>query len=178
LDKQSETIYAFIDSQNLNLSIQNDLIDKRTGKIIYKGWKLDFRRFYIYLSDKYKVSKSFLFIGRVNGKKDLYDYLEKSGYQLIFEPTLVFNDEDKEKRIKGNVDAELVLHTMIEIPNFSKAIIVARDGDYHCWIEYLSNQNKLLHVFIPNRYSYSSLLRRFSDYFVFVSDLKAKLGMK
>jgi uncharacterized LabA/DUF88 family protein len=124
------------------------------------------------------VSKSFLFIGRVNGKKDLYDYLEKSGYQLIFEPTLVFNDEDKEKRIKGNVDAELVLHTMIEIPNFSKAIIVAGDGDYHCLIEYLSNQNKLLHVFIPNRYSYSSLLRRFSDYFVFVSDLKAKLGMK
>jgi hypothetical protein len=34
LDKQSETIYAFIDSQNLNLSIQNDLIDKKTGSWI------------------------------------------------------------------------------------------------------------------------------------------------
>jgi uncharacterized LabA/DUF88 family protein len=178
LDKKSDNIYAFIDSQNLNLSIQNDLIDKKSKKIIYKGWKLDFRRFYIYLRDKYKVSESFLFIGRVNGKEDLYEYLEKSGYKLIFKPTLVFNDEDNEKRIKGNVDAELVLHTMIEMPNFGKAIIVAGDGDYHCLIEYLASQNKLLHIFIPNRYSYSSLLRRFSDYFVFVSDLRTKLGMK
>ncbi len=171
----SAIIYAFIDSQNLNLSVLNDVVDKKTGKIKYWGWKLSFKRFYIYLRDKYKVSKAFLFIGKVAGNEDLYEYLAKTGYELVFKPTLTFSDEDNEKRIKGNVDAELVLHTMIEMPHFNKAIIVSGDGDYHCLIEYLVAQNKLQHVFIPNRFRYSSLLRKFSSYFVFVSDLRTKL---
>ena len=32
--------------------------------------------------------------------------------------------------VKGNVDAELVLHTMIEYKHFDKAIIVSGDGDF------------------------------------------------
>ena len=43
-------IYAFIDSQNLNLSI------------LEQGWQLNFARFRVYLKDKYKVGKIFLFI--------------------------------------------------------------------------------------------------------------------
>lgn len=41
----AEVIYAFIDSQNLNLSVQKDIKEKGIGKIIYKGWKLDFKKF-------------------------------------------------------------------------------------------------------------------------------------
>ncbi len=48
-----ENNYAFIDSQNVNLSIRA------------LGWKLDFSRFRAYLSDKYHVKKAFLFIGYV-----------------------------------------------------------------------------------------------------------------
>lgn len=44
---KKSTNYAFIDSQNLNLAIKNC------------GWELDFARFYIYLKDKYKVTKLF-----------------------------------------------------------------------------------------------------------------------
>jgi hypothetical protein len=39
--KNKQTIYAFIDSQNLNLAIRS------------QGWFLDFGRFRKYLSDKY-----------------------------------------------------------------------------------------------------------------------------
>jgi uncharacterized LabA/DUF88 family protein len=168
-----EIIYAFLDSQNLNLSIKNDLFDKTSGKKIYEGWTLDFKRFYVYLKDKYKVDKIFLFIGKVDGREPLYKFLKDTGYYLVFKPTLEFT-KGGEKIIKGNVDAELILHTMIQFPNYSKAIIVAGDGDYHCLIEYLDQQKKLFHVFIPNRLSYSSLLRTFRPYFIFVSDLKGK----
>ena len=124
------------------------------------------------------MSKAFLFIGKINGNEELYKYLANSGYELIFKPTLIFTDDESERRIKGIVDAELILHTMIELPSFIKAIIVAGDGDYHCLIEYLVNQNKLLHIFIPNKFSYSSLLREFRNYFVFVSDLRTKLEIR
>lgn len=147
--------YAFIDSQNLNLAIQ-DL-----------GWKLDFKKFRVFLKDKYKVDKAFLFVGYVTGNEMMYASLQNAGYTLIFKPTL-----DKSGIIKGNCDAELVLRCMIEYKNFDKAVIVSGDGDFHCLIEYLEENEKLLKIGIPNKKSYSSLLRKFSPYFFYVSDLK------
>ncbi|MEK7453215.1 MAG: hypothetical protein AAB614_03200 [Patescibacteria group bacterium] len=60
--------HAFIDSQNLNLSIQS------------LGWKLDFSRFRIYLKEKYSVAKAFLFIGYVEGNSSLYAGLQEAGF--------------------------------------------------------------------------------------------------
>ena len=174
--KTSEIIYAFIDSQNLNLSVQTN-IQNAKGEIIYLGWKLDFKRFLVYLKDKYNVQKTFLFIGFVPGNESLYKALQVYGYILIFKPTLEYS-KGKKKIIKGNVDSELVLNSMIELPHYDKCIIVAGDGDYYCLIEYLETQEKLKHIFIPNRYSYSSLLRKYSKYFVYVSDLRTKLEYK
>jgi len=141
---KAKVIYAFIDSQNLNLSVRKNIRDS-AGAIIFSGWKLDFKRFYVYLKDKYKVKKAFLFIGRVAGNEKLYKFLKDVGYEIIFKPTLDYT-EGKKIFIKGNVDAELVLHTMIELPNFDEAIIVSGDGDYFCLIEYLEMNDKLSKV--------------------------------
>ena len=170
-------IYAFIDSQNLNLSVLYNIKDKKSGKLIYKGWKLDFQRFYVYLKNKYKVVKAFLFIGYIPGNESLYTNLQKAGYIVVFKPTLEYK-RDGEKFIKGNVDAELILHSMIEYRNYDKAIIVAGDGDYHCLIEYLEKNKKLLYIIIPNAFSYSSLLKEFRKYFVYVNNLKNKLKVR
>jgi len=168
--KKKEIIYAFIDSQNLNLSILNDLKNKKTKKILYQGWKLDFRRFFIYLKQKYRVNKAFLFIGYKVEYKSLYLSLEKRGYCLIYKPTV-----DHAGKTKGNVDAELILHSMIEFKNYDKAIIVSGDGDFHCLINYLENKNKLFRILVPNEYSYSSLLRKFTRKIAFINRLRSKL---
>jgi len=151
--------YAFIDSQNLNLSIQE------------QGWKLDFGRFRIYLKDQYGVDKAFLFIGYVPTNESLYISLQNSGYILVFKPTLILPSG----KPKGNVDAELVMHAMIEYPNYQKAVIVTGDGDYYCLVDYLRKSEKLLRLIIPNRYKYSSLLRKFASQISFMNDLKGKL---
>jgi uncharacterized LabA/DUF88 family protein len=157
--KNKEQIaYAFIDSQNLNLGVRS------------QGWKLDFKRFQVYLKDKYNVEKSFLFIGFIPKNKDLYDYLKKAGYTLIYKPVI----ESKRIKTKGNVDTELVLHAMIEFPKYDKAIIVSGDGDFHCLIEYLNKEKKLLKVLVPNR-KFSSLLRKYRNYIVHVGDFRSKV---
>ncbi len=158
-DKQNN--YAFIDSQNLNLGVRS------------QGWVLDFARFRVLLKDMYGVEKAFIFIGYVTGNEALYTELQTTGFICIFKPTL----EIKEKgttRVKGNVDAELVLHAMIEYPNYEKAVIVSGDGDFHCLIEYLEANNKLLKVIVPNK-RYSSLLRRFAGFIVSVQLFREKL---
>jgi len=158
-------IYAFIDSQNVNLATQDC------------GWKMDFGRFYVYLKDKHKVSKAFLFIGYVAGNEALYTFLQKAGYIIIFKPTLEYK-KGRKKFTKGNVDAELVLHSMIEYSKYDKAIIASGDGDFLCLIEYLEKKDKLLHVIIPNSKKYSALLRKFKKYFVYLEIVKNKLMKK
>ena len=151
--------YAFIDSQNLNLSIRE------------QGWVLSSKKFRTYLSDKYKIKKAFMFIGYLPGNEALYTRLQEHGFMVIFKPTLILPTG----KVKGNVDAELVLHTMIEYPDYDKALIVSNDGDFHCLVEYLEKQDKLLKLMIPDRRSYSSLLRKFRPHIVYMNDLKHKL---
>ena len=136
---------------------------------------MDFKKFFFYLKTKYKVTKAILFIGRVPRNESLYQYLASIGYELEFKPTMIHINEDGDAITKGNVDAELVLHTMIEINHFDQAIIVTGDGDYFCLIEYLEKVGKLLHIFIPNKFRYSKLLKPFQKYMVFVTDLEANL---
>ena len=174
LGQSSEIVYAFIDSQNLNLGVRNDIINKN-GSLIYTGWTLDFKKLYFYLKTKYKVSKVFLFIGKVAGNEGLYQNLTQIGYEMRYKPTLQYVNGNGSPQTKGNVDSELVLHTMIEYSHFDKAIIISGDGDYFCLVEYLEKNNKLLHLMIPNRFQYSSLLRPYANYMVFVSDLKMSL---
>ena len=152
--------YAFIDSQNLNLSIRD------------QGWILNFKKFRIYLKDKYNITKAFLFIGYVNENQDLYTSLQEFGYILVFKPTLRLPDG----RVKGNVDAELVLQAMIEFENYDRALIVTGDGDFHCLVKYLIKKDKLLKLMIPNRQKYSSLFRKMMFHIVFMNDLRGKLA--
>ncbi len=154
--------YAFIDSQNLNLAIRD------------QGWALDFKRFRRYLEDKYSITKAFIFIGYMPTNESLYTSLQKYGYILIFKPTLTLPDG----KVKGNIDAELVLHTMIEYSNYEQAVIVTGDGDFHCLVEYLKKQNKLKKLIVPNRHEFSSLLRKFSPNMAFMNDLRGKLEYK
>ena len=156
---KAQNNYAFIDSQNLNLSIRE------------QGWVLDFRKFRRYLQDKYGIAKVFIFIGYVYEHQDLYINLQKDGYILIFKPTLKLPDG----KVKGNVDAELVLHTMIEYNNYDKALIVTGDGDFYCLVDYLIKTGKLLKLMIPNRNNFSSLFRKMVPYMAFMNDLRGKL---
>lgn len=151
--------YAFIDSQNVNLAIRD------------QGWKLDWKKYRIYLKEKYQISKAFLFIGYIEKNKSLYTFLKYSGFEIVFKPTIEANGETK-----GNVDAELVLHTMIQLKHFDKAIINTGDGDFYCLVDYLNNKNKLLKLLVPNVKKYSKLLKPFAPNKVdFMNNLRGKL---
>lgn len=160
-----KTNTAFIDSQNLNLGVKS------------LGWEIDFRKLRQYLRNKYNVTQAFLFIGLVVNNQKLYTSLQQAGYVLIFKPTVKYYINGKET-IKGNVDAELVLHAAaIEYKNYSKAVIVSGDGDFACLIDYLSKNDKLLKLLTPNE-RYSRLLEPYSKYIVKISALRTSLEYK
>ena len=161
---KQETIYAFIDSQNLHLGVLNS------------GWDLDYKKFRNYLKTKYNVIKAYLFIGYVPENAGLYQALQEDGFILIFKPVLRIK-KGKHTTYKGNVDAELILHAMIEFSNYQKAIIVSGDGDFMCLIDYLKTNDKLYKILTPNN-KYSSLLRKFSEFIVPLNLMRNKLEKK
>ncbi len=167
-----QNVYAFIDSQNLNISIQK------------MGWKIDWRKFRKFLAVKYNVSKAYLFIGYMVENENLYEYMHDLGYLVVLKPTVdiklnteeavdsnlenvlsVVDTPDQKSTIKGNIDADLVLYAMKEFNNYDQAVIVSGDGDFYGLIEYLMNQNKLKALMAPN-WMYSSLLKPFEKFIV------------
>jgi uncharacterized LabA/DUF88 family protein len=159
-------VFAFIDAQNLNLGVRS------------QGWKLDWRKFRQYLRNKYSVTKAYVFIGQVAGNEVLYTYLQECNFILIFKPTL-FHKTKTQTVIKGNVDAELVLHSMIQYKNYDKSVIVTGDGDFYCLIEFFEEKGKLLKILAPSKH-YSSLLRKFNqgNYIVRIDLLRSSLEQK
>lgn len=164
--------YAFIDSQNLNLGVQK------------AGWKLDWKKFRDYLSEEHNVTRAFLFIGYMAENEAMYNQLHASGYSIVLKPTVETSipradeantpKEDRKPVIKGNIDAELVLYAMKEMPNYKQAVIVSGDGDFLCLAEYLADKKRLRHIMTPN-WQYSSLLKPYEKYIIRIDTLRKQL---
>lgn len=136
--------FAYIDTQNLNLGIKT------------MGWKLDLRKFREFLEKQFEVDKAYMFLGYMpEENQDLYDALRKSGFDIVFKPLT----PSHEGKIKGNIDADLVLQAMIDYPTYRQAVIVTSDGDFQGIVNYLNNNQKLRAVVSPSRRYASSLLQ-------------------
>src|SRR5579884_137398 len=176
--RKQPVTYAFIDSQNLNLGTQR------------MGWKLDWRKFRQYLKTKHGVVKAYMFIGYMSENEALYEYMHELGYLVVLKPTIDLNipkevaakaentadeaDNKEKPAVKGNVDAELVLYAMKELPNYERAIIVSGDGDFFGLAEYLDEQGKLANIMAPN-WQYSSLLKPFEPKIIRLDQLRREL---
>ena len=136
--------FAYIDAINLYKAIKNF------------GWHLDYKRFYVWLSEKYGIKRAYIFIGLVAKYKGLYTYLQESGFTLIFKEVIY----DGSGKPKGNCDADLVLQATRDTyeNNFGKAIIVASDGDYAGLIKFLQERGKLEIVLSPSLEEKCSIL--------------------
>lgn len=151
--KQKKGIYAFIDSQNLNLGTQA------------AGWKLDWKKFHEYLQAEHGVTKAFLFVGYLPEYEDIYKQMHEHGFMVVLKPTqdlTRLQNGESDKHIKGNIDADLVLFAMKEMPNYSQAVLVSGDGDFLCLVEYLENKKRLKQILTPNRH-YSSLYKPYEQ---------------
>ncbi len=165
--------YAFIDSQNLNLGVSNDIVN-RHGRVLYRGRKLNFHKFRDYLTQRYGVSEAYIFIGLVPTNNKLYTYLQEAGFILVFKQVVWYIDEAGKTIVKGNVDTDITLYAAARLEHeYDKAIFVSGDGDFLSTYEYIDSLGKLGDIMIPNRHSYSKLLNiyRASGRMRFVSDL-------
>ena len=143
---------AFIDGQNLHLGT------------VESGWKVDYRRFRIYLNDKYSVKDAYYFFGYISeDQQQLYKKLQKSGFIVVFK-------EHKEAfagKKKGNVDTDIVFEIMKNLidESFNKIVLVSGDGDYKKVVDYLIKKDKFEKILFPNKKFASSLYKKLGNKF-------------
>lgn len=164
MKKKKPNNYAYIDGNNLYRGVIN------------LGWKIDFIKFRKWLSDKYKVSKAYYFIGLIPKNKDLYKYLQEAGFTLIFKE-VVYNSDGVPK---GNCDADLVLQSVIDAYENScdQQILVTSDGDYAGLVSFLNSKNRFRVVLSPgNSKQCSILLKRTNVPITYLEDVKNKISL-
>jgi uncharacterized LabA/DUF88 family protein len=154
--------HAFIDGANLHKGVKG------------LGWELDYRRFRIWLTEKYSVSKAYIFIGLIPKYKDIYTSLQEAGFTLIFKEVVY----DGDGKAKGNCDADLVLKVTQDIYEnaFEKAVIVSSDGDYAGLVKFLVDKRKLKVVLSSSSVKKCSiLLKRTGAAISYINDQRSIL---
>ncbi|HEX8182063.1 MAG TPA: NYN domain-containing protein [Candidatus Saccharimonadales bacterium] len=182
---KTPNVYAFIDSQNLNVGVQKF------------GWKMDWQKFRKWLTDEHGVTKAFMFIGYVPEFEAMYEQLHEAGYMIVLKPTYDMTkpqpdpaveaaktaaaeaagikiEPEEKKPVKGNIDADLVLWAMKELSNYDKAILVSGDGDFYSLVEYLEGKKRLGKILTPS-FQYSQLFNRYEEYIVRLDTYKREL---
>lgn len=158
---KKENNFAYIDGANLHKGIA-DL-----------GWRLDYKRFRVWLRDKYGVETAYLFIGLMPEKKDLYTKLQEDGYVLVYKEITY----DGAGKVKGNCDADLVLKTVVDFyeNKFDKAILVSSDGDCAGLVKFLKEKDSFHSVISPGS-KCSFLLRKLNISLVYLHTQREKLA--
>ncbi len=169
--RKKPIVYAFIDSQNLNLGVALDVVNER-GRHIYKGKKLNYKKFHDYLTQKYGVVKAYIFIGFMPSQNSLYVSLQRAGFILIFKTVASYVDSDGKEITKGNVDTDIVLYSAAILEHeYDTAIFVSGDGDFLSLYQFMEEHGKLYKILVPNRHRYSKLLNHYRQKLGFVSDI-------
>lgn len=156
-DFQKRNNCAYIDGANSHKGIAS------------LGWKLDYGRFRVWLSEKYKVRVAYIFVGLIPKYSALYQYLQECGFVLIFKEVIY----DGDGKAKGNCDADLVLKTVCDAyeDKFDRAILVSSDGDYAGLVKFLQEKEKIETILSPaNQKKCSILLKRTEARISYLSD--------
>jgi len=154
--------YAYIDGANLHKGI------------IGLGWDLDYKRFRVWLLEKYGVRVAYLFIGLIPKYKELYKYLQECGFTLVFKEVVY----DGVGNPKGNCDADLVVQVMRDTyeNKFNKAVLVTSDGDYAGLVKFLEEKQKFFVVLSPHQKDKCSiLLKRTGVRIAYINDQRLHL---
>ena len=160
--RPQENNFAFIDGANLHQGM-NAL-----------GWELDYKKFRIWLKDKFSVARAYIFLGNIPKYSNLYAHLQECGYTLIFKEVIY----DGNGKAKGNCDADLVLKTVQEHyeNGYDYAVLVSSDGDYASLVTFLMNKQKLKMVLSPaNEKKCSVLLKRTGARIAYINDQRSHM---
>jgi len=156
---------AYIDAANLDRAVRE------------LKWKLDYKKFRVWLSDKYNIQQAYIFIGLIPKYKDLYTYFQKCGFTLVFKEVVYQGNGSP----KGNCDTDLIVQAFDDAyeGKLGKALLVSSDGDYAPLVKKLQTKEQFLAILSPAPAKKCSiLLKRTNAKIAYINDQRKLLERK
>ncbi|MFZ1720639.1 MAG: NYN domain-containing protein [Candidatus Moraniibacteriota bacterium] len=158
---------AFIDGQNLYMG---------TAKHEQNPWRINLKRFRVYLEQKYGIAKAYYFLGYVQEtRQELYEEIQAAGFVLVFRE----HNAAMLGKKKGNVDSDIIFHIMKKLykeEDFQKVFLISGDGDYKMLVDFLIEEKRFGKMLFPNRQFASSLYKKLgSEYFDYLESVRGKI---
>ena len=111
----------------------------------------------------------------------LVDWLDYNGYTMVTKPAKEFKDDIGRKRLKGNMDVELVIDVIEMVDYLDHIVLFSGDGDFRRLIEFVQRKGKRVTVISTAKSEppmVADELRRQTDCFIDLFDLRALISQK
>lgn len=167
-----EKIALFIDGANLYA----------TAKAL--GFDIDYKRLLKEFQAKGYLLRACYYTAMVEDQeyssiRPLIDWLAYNGYRVRTKPVKEFIDHSGRRKIKGNMDIELVVEAMELAEIVDHIVLFSGDGDFRPLVEAVQRKGKKVSVvstLSTQPPMISDELRRQADYFIDLSVLSSRIG--
>jgi len=167
-----ERIALFIDGANLYSTAKTLDFDIDYGKLLdlFKGkGRLLRANYYTALIEDDDYSPI----------RPLIDWLEYNGWHAVTKPAKSMVDRDGRRRIKGDMDAEIIVDMLTFAPHIDHLVLFSGDGDFRVAVESLQKQGVRVTVVSTMKSKPAMLadeLRRQADAFIEIADMDKLFG--
>jgi uncharacterized LabA/DUF88 family protein len=111
--------------------------------------------------------------------RPLVDWLHYNGYTVVTKPTKEFIDASGRRKVKGDMDIELAVDAMELAEHIDQMVLFSGDGDFRPLVEAVQRQGvrvTVVSTIASQPPMIADELRRQSDVFIDLVELKSKLG--
>ena len=167
-----ERIALFVDGSNLYSTVKTLDFEIDYGKMLdlFKGkGRLIRANYYTALVEEEDYSPI----------RPLVDWLDYNGWHAVTKPAKSMVDRDGRRRIKGDMDAEIIVDMLSLAPHIDHLILVSGDGDFRVAVEALQKQGVRVTVMSTMASKPAMLadeLRRQADAFIEIADMDKLFG--
>jgi uncharacterized LabA/DUF88 family protein len=167
-----EKIAVFIDGANLYSAARS------------LGFDIDYKRLLALFNKKGYLLRAYYYTALAEDQeystlRPLIDWLDYNGYTVVTKPLKEFYDQSGRRKLKGNMDIELVIDAMEMAEHVDHIVLFSGDGDFRRLAEALQRRGKKFSVVSTLQTQPPMIaddLRRQSDHFIELGDLQAEIG--
>ena len=167
-----EKIALFIDGANLY----------STAKTL--GFDIDYKRLLREFQSTSYLLRAYYYTAMIEDQeystlRPLVDWLDYNGYTVVTKPLKEFFDQNGRRKLKGNMDIELVVDAMELVDQVDHYVLFSGDGDFRRLVEVLQRRGRKVSVVSTLQTQPPMIaddLRRQADHFIDLADLGPKIG--
>jgi len=169
---RDERVALFIDGANLYAATKA------------LGFDIDYKLLLSEFMRRGKMVRAFYYTALIESEeyspvRPLVDWLNYNGFTLITKPVKVFIDSTGRRKIKGNMDIELVVDAMEMADHVDHIVLFSGDGDFAPLVAALQRKGVRVSVVSTIRSHppiIADSLRRQADNFIELEELKDVIG--